>query len=645
MLHATRRPAGRAPALALLLALLVVATGAQPGHAATTTHHWDDAFSSAVDAAVDGQVLAIAPEPGGTYLVGGSLTVAGTTPPASFWGRNGLVRLHADGTLDTAFAATIGQHLEARVTAIAVDEETGDITVGGNFSSPSDVLARFHADGTPDTAFNSAVDRVLDGAVSDLHVDSRTGAITVGGWFSAPSRSLARFHADGTLDTAFNAAVAGTLDAPVRSIAVNEATGTVTAGGDFISPARALARFHADGTPDTAFNTAVGDTLGPPSPGTAVYSVALDPRTGATTVGGVAFARQSDLARFHLDGTPDTAFDAAVGATLDRQVLHLALEPATGALLVGGLFREPSRALARFRADGTPDPALSTSIGRSLTDDVFAVASGPDGAVLVGGGSVLGGSPSARLVPRTVTVTGVGDQVHPVGRPISPVRATGTVTPAADGPVTFGAEGLPEGLVLDPVTGEISGTPTTERTATVTLSATAGGATDTTTSTWTITATSAEAPTLDGAPPAGVVGAAYDHVLTVTGDPAPAVTVTDGALPDGLALTPDGRITGTPTAAGDYPVTLTAANGTAPDATLTATITVTEPTLTDTPAPEDPAAPSTSATEPAAGNDHPDPASGVLATTGAGVLTLALTAAAAVGAGVLLLRRRARHVS
>ena len=52
-------------------------------------------------------------------------------------------------------------------------------------------------------------------------------------------------------------------------------------------------------------------------------------------------------------------------------------------------------------------------------------------------------------------------------------------------------------------------------------------------------------------------GSAYHQELAVSGDPAPEVTVT--GLPDGLAYS-GGAITGSTTAAGTYPVTVTATN-------------------------------------------------------------------------------------
>ncbi|MFE5700494.1 hypothetical protein [Rhodococcus koreensis] len=73
------------------------------------------------------------------------------------------------------------------------------------------------------------------------------------------------------------------------------------------------------------------------------------------------------------------------------------------------------------------------------------------------------------------------------------------------------------------------------------------------------------APTISGTPPAGTVGTAYSFAFTVAGTPAPTVTTTD-PLPAGLTLSAAGVLSGTPTAAGSFPITVTASNGVTPDA-------------------------------------------------------------------------------
>lgn len=89
-------------------------------------------------------------------------------------------------------------------------------------------------------------------------------------------------------------------------------------------------------------------------------------------------------------------------------------------------------------------------------------------------------------------------------------------------------------------------------------------------------------PTLTGTPPAGIVGQSYNHTFTATGRPAPTVTATAGALPDGLTLTPTGVLSGTPTVAGRFEFTLTASNGIGDDAVLPVVLEITDTTPTPT---------------------------------------------------------------
>ncbi|PTR21348.1 pentapeptide repeat protein [Rhodococcus sp. OK519] len=81
---------------------------------------------------------------------------------------------------------------------------------------------------------------------------------------------------------------------------------------------------------------------------------------------------------------------------------------------------------------------------------------------------------------------------------------------------------------------------------------------------------------------AGTVDTELTRTFAVNGAPAPQVSVTAGALPDGLALSAAGALSGTPTTAGPFWFTITAANGTAPDATLQVSGTITA--ATETPA-------------------------------------------------------------
>jgi len=98
--------------------------------------------------------------------------------------------------------------------------------------------------------------------------------------------------------------------------------------------------------------------------------------------------------------------------------------------------------------------------------------------------------------------------------------------------------------------------------------------------------TNAIAPTItSGAPSAGTVGvAAYSHIFTATGVPAPTFSLT-GTLPAGLTFDGVDTISGTPTSGGIFAgLTVTATNGIAPDATQNFSITINTPTISLSPA-------------------------------------------------------------
>ncbi|MDX2111304.1 MAG: putative Ig domain-containing protein [Verrucomicrobiota bacterium] len=89
------------------------------------------------------------------------------------------------------------------------------------------------------------------------------------------------------------------------------------------------------------------------------------------------------------------------------------------------------------------------------------------------------------------------------------------------------------------------------------------------------------------APAGGVVGTAYTHSYSANGTGPITYSLSAGSLPNGLILSSAGVLSGTPTAAGTFTGTVTASNGTDPNATQAFNIAITAPssppTITSTP--------------------------------------------------------------
>ena len=86
------------------------------------------------------------------------------------------------------------------------------------------------------------------------------------------------------------------------------------------------------------------------------------------------------------------------------------------------------------------------------------------------------------------------------------------------------------------------------------------------------------APTItNGPPPGGTTGGVYNFTYTASGTGPITYSVTAGVLPPGLTLSAAGSITGTPTQSGTFNGTVSASNGTLPDATQAFSIVIASP--------------------------------------------------------------------
>ena len=137
-----------------------------------------------------------------------------------------------------------------------------------------------------------------------------------------------------------------------------------------------------------------------------------------------------------------------------------------------------------------------------------------------------------------------------------------TDTQSSGATLTWSATGLPTGLTLNGATGAITGTPTTSGSSNVTLTATDNlGNSGSASFTWSITGAVSVA---NPGNKSSAAGSAITTLLSIATDTQTGASFTWSAtgLPTGLTLNQlTGAITGTPTVAGTYNVTLTATDG------------------------------------------------------------------------------------
>jgi uncharacterized delta-60 repeat protein len=313
----------------------------------------------------------------------------------------GFAWLDRSGALLPSFKPGANVQLQGQINAIAV-QPTGQIIMGGSFTNQSgatgDHLVRFNADGTLDTSFSPAP----DGAIYAVMVRADTGQIIVAGGFQnicgTPRNHIAQLNTDGSLDTVFDPNANNLI-----STLLQQADGKILIGGAFttVQPNAAtttttrnyLARLNTDGTVDAAFD---------PNPGNLVYAMALQ-SDGKILLGGIfatfmpngatTTTKRVCIARVNSDGTLDPGFDPNGSGS----VLSLVVQP-DGMILVGGNFTTiggwTRDGIARLQTNGNLDEKFDPETGGPVNQ----VALQSDGSILLGGAfTSVGGVTRNRL--------------------------------------------------------------------------------------------------------------------------------------------------------------------------------------------------------------------------------------------------------
>ena len=353
-------------------------------------------------------VYTIAIQTDGKVLVGGNFTTATSSGSTSSVARSFIARFNSDGSLDTGFSPSISHSWapNGQIYAIAYQLD-GKILVGGNFdtvqgtgatsATTTNYLVRLNADGSIDTSFKV----VPNGLVTSFAFDVN-GNILIGGGFTSLTygdsktvitrKRIARLTTNGLVDTSFDPAA----DNLVNTI-LPLPDGSIVFGGQFatIRPnnlevdwtAPNLAKVHSDGSVDAAFVA---------MPNGVVLTLALQ-KDGQIAVGGKfsgikqgissSYILARYLGRISQDGLVDTAYVATGGS----YVTSLAPQD-DGKLIVGGYFsnfnaKTPSNVplgafLVRLNQDGSSDRPLNPGTGSLVFS---AGVTQPDGSMVLAG--------------------------------------------------------------------------------------------------------------------------------------------------------------------------------------------------------------------------------------------------------------------
>lgn len=273
----------------------------------------------------DSDVFSMAVQTDGKILIGGTFnTYQGIS-------RNHIARLNANGSLDMSFdpgTGLGGPFLNTVVEAIIIQPD-GKILIAGGFTSVAGVLrngiARLHANGTLDTSFDPGSGS-SNGHARTIALQS-DGKVLVGGSFSSFAGSIrscmARLLTNGSLDAGFTTGTGFTGDPAMVSNIAPLSNGTILIGGSFTAYNGTLitgsARLLGSGALDPGF-----------------FPAAIASFTGLIEPDGKLIARtNTSFYRLDPDGSLDASFSTGTGA--NGSITHAAFD-LEGRILFGGQF-------------------------------------------------------------------------------------------------------------------------------------------------------------------------------------------------------------------------------------------------------------------------------------------------------------------
>ncbi len=439
-------------------------------------------LSSFNDVGINGVVRAVLRLPDGRLMIGGSFSRM-TSPPGDV---TGVLRLLPNGEVDPTFALEAGFKGSVRAMGIQSD---GRILIGGAFSlteGTHECLVRLDANGRIDPLFKTTFENTSE--VWALAVESSDDIVVAGSFkrVSELSRpNIALLSRDGIVNTGFNP------DEPngvVRAVALDQSH-RVFIGGNFSriksTVRNGFARLNLkDGRLDEAFdpfatNQGLVNALFRQKDGSVIAAGQFSRAGDASQVGAAIVSDEGVIKKIFLvsDGnSPGEVFSIS--------------EDQQGRIILGGRFTSVGfnvdgiakqmkrHTIARFQQDGALDFGFDPEAGFEgvgLDALPLAMTEEPSGHfIVVGGFTSVGGLPRSgitRLIgtngPASLSDLPPAFRSTPADRSVieqTPLAARNLVVDDLDTPadgLTFSIDpGAPDGLAINPKSGQISWTPT-----------------------------------------------------------------------------------------------------------------------------------------------------------------------------------------
>lgn len=355
----------------------------------STTLNVDTSYDVGAGVFANGFVTRQAVQSDGKIIIMGSFNSYGGVS------RNSIARINSDGTLDTTFNPGSGFSMPFSPNDIKLQSD-GKIVIVGQFSSYNGVsrsnILRLNADGSLDTSFNPGTGTTMTPTSIDIQSDGKI-VVTINGigtFNGTQVESVFRLKTDGTLDNTFVPSSFGgtqSIFTNITSVKVQTVSGVekILVGGAFAYyngiPRNNIVRLNLDGSLDTSFdsgNSVQGTikSIGINSAGNIILLGASSSYNSNTVLG---------VIQLGPNGTLDTSFNSG-GIGTDFSPNAMALK-SDGKIVILGYFANyngtPRKGIALINSDGTLDTSFDPGTGTNATASTVAIAS--DGGLLIGG--------------------------------------------------------------------------------------------------------------------------------------------------------------------------------------------------------------------------------------------------------------------